>query len=211
MELQHLKTRKLKTAMFYDLIELVTGLILVGFLWTHMLFVASILIDAEIYNKLSEFLDKYYISYTGIPLIVVTFFVHFLVTSRRIPARFQEQKIIWYHSKVIGHMDTWTWVFQIITGMAILVLGSIHMWIIITGWPIEATVSALRIQSGLFWFYIILLLLGEYHAGFGLYRQFVKWGWLPRKPIGIVLKLITLVIVVLGFLALFAFLRLGGA
>ena len=210
MELQTIRVKSSKTGLYFDLIELFTGLFLVGFLWTHMLFVATVIIDPSLFNRLSLFLDKYYLSYIGIPVTILIFFIHFFVAGRRIPTRYQEQKIIWQHAKLIKHADTWTWVFQVITGMAVLILGSVHMWIIITGWPIEASASALRVKSGYFWFYIILLILGEYHAGFGLYRQFVKWGWLSRKPLGLAFKTITLFIVGLGLAALFAFMQLGG-
>jgi fumarate reductase subunit C len=59
------------------------------------------------------------------------------------------------------------------------------------------------------WFYVALLLAGEYHAGFGLYRIFVKWGWFERHKMGYVLKGITLIILFIGFGALYMFIRLA--
>jgi fumarate reductase subunit C len=81
---------------------------------------------------------------------------------------------------------------------------------VVTGWPIRDFTSAQRMES-FWWFYLILLIVGEYHAGFGLYRQFVKWGWFPRKPIGYITKVITAIILVLGLAAMFVFVQLGGA
>lgn len=207
--LQRVLTKSNKTDLYLDLVELVSGLLLVGFLWTHMLFVATIIISQDLFNTLSEFLDTYYLSYIGIPFIVVVALMHFVIAGRRIPTRYREQRIVWRHAKMLRHFDTWTWVFQTITGMAILVLAAIHVWIVVTGWPIRAMSSAERMEA-FWWFYLVLLLFGEYHAGFGLYRQFVKWGWFPRKPIGYVTKLITAIIIILGLAAMVVFVRLGG-
>ncbi|RKO67660.1 succinate dehydrogenase [Desulfofundulus salinus] len=207
---EKLLTRNPRADLLVDLAELVSGLLLVGFLWTHMLFVASILLGGRTFDRLSIFLDEYYLSYIGIPFIIVVALVHIVTAGRRIPNKWHEQRIILRHSKMLGHTDTWIWVFQTITGMAILVLAGIHVWMVLAGWPIRAITSAERIQSFL-WFYIVLLLVGEYHAGFGLYRQFVKWGWINRHTIGVVLKTITVIIVALGAVTLWAFMRLGGA
>ncbi|NHM26277.1 succinate dehydrogenase [Desulfofundulus sp. TPOSR] len=207
---EKLLTRNPRADLLVDLAELVSGLLLVGFLWAHMLFVAAILLGGRTFDRLSILLDEYYLSYIGIPFIIVVALVHMVVAGRRIPNKWHEQRIILRHSKMLGHTDTWIWVFQTITGMAILVLAGIHVWMVLSGWPIRAVTSAERVQSFL-WFYIVLLLVGEYHAGFGLYRQFVKWGWINRHTIGVVLKTITVIIVALGAVTLWAFMRLGGA
>ncbi|HBV99495.1 MAG: succinate dehydrogenase [Peptococcaceae bacterium BICA1-7] len=210
MLVQKILTRNPKAELYYDLVELFTGITLVGFLWTHMLFVSTILLGSDLFNTLSKSLDDYYLSYVGIPFIVLVFIMHILSAGRRLPTRYQEQKIIWRHAKMLQGTDTWVWVFQAITGAAIFALASIHMFVVLTGWPITATTSAGRVEA-FWWFYLVLLLLGEYHAGFGIYRQFVKWGWFPRKPLGYVSKLITVIILTLGVAALWVFLQLGGA
>ncbi|MFZ5643341.1 MAG: succinate dehydrogenase [Bacillota bacterium] len=210
MLVQKILTRNPKAELYYDLVELLTGLTLVGFLWTHMIFVATILLGVDIFNSLSQALDDYYLSYVGIPFIIVVFLLHILTAGRRLPTRIQEQKIIWRHAKMLQGTDTWVWVFQVITGSAIFALASIHMWVVIAGWPIRAMTSAERMDA-FWWFYLVLLLLGEYHAGFGIYRQFVKWGWFPRKPLGYISKIITAIILTLGLAALWIFIKLGGA
>lgn len=210
MQAQKLVARNPRADLYYDLVELLTGVTLVGFLWTHMLFVATILLGVNVFNSLSQALDDYYLSYTGIPVIILVFILHILAAGRRIPTRVQEQRIIWRHAKMLGGTDTWVWVFQVITGAAIFALASIHMWVVISGWPINAVTSADRMHA-FWWFYLILLLLGEYHAGFGIYRQFVKWGWFPRKPLGYVTKIITVIILSLGLAALGVMFKLGGA
>ncbi len=202
--LQKTLTKNPKAELYYDLVELCSGFALVIFLWTHMLFVATILLGSDIFNSLSAGLDKYYLSYVGIPIVILIGFMHIFSAGRRIPVRIQEQRIIWRHAKMLKGTDTWIWIFQVITGIAIFLIGSIHVWIILSGWPIEAMTSAERMHA-FWWFYLILLLLGEYHAGFGIYRQFVKWGCFPRKPLGYVTKAITVIILVLGIAALCVF------
>lgn len=210
MLLQKKLAQNNKLDLYLDLVELVSGLALVGFLWSHMLFVATILISPETFNTLAIFFDDYLLSYSGIPIIIIIALVHFVVAGRRIPTKIMEQRIVWRHSSMLRHFDTWTWVFQAITGMAILILAGIHLWMVLTDWPIRYDVSAQR-MAAFWWYYLILLLVGEYHAGFGLYRQFVKWGWFPRKPISYITKLITLIILVLGLAAMVVFVQIGGA
>jgi fumarate reductase subunit C len=204
MLVQKTLTRNPKAELYYDLTELFSGFVLVGFLWTHMLFVATILLGSELFNTLSEGLDRYYLSYVGIPFVILVAFMHIITAGRRVPTRYQEQKIIWRHAKMLKGTDTWVWVFQVITGVSIFMLGAIHVWVILSGWPIQAMTSAERMHA-FWWFYAILLILGEYHAGFGIYRQFVKWGWFPRKPVGYITKFITVLILSLGIAALFVF------
>jgi fumarate reductase subunit C len=172
-----------------------------------MLFVAVILLGTSAYNTLAVILDRYYLSYTGIPFIGLVALVHILAVIRRFPQRYPD---LWRHARTMAHTDTWTWIFQLVTAFGIGVLVTIHVWMVLGDWPITADKSASRIAS-FWWLYLSLLILGEYHAGFGLYRQFVKWGWVSRHKIGPVLKTITLIIIGLGLAALWAFIRIGGA
>lgn len=201
-----------KTDLYVDLAEAATGIILVGFLWTHLIFVSTIILGEHVFDKLALALDTYYLSYVGIPFVVAAFLLHIFMAGRRAPLRLRDLRITWRHAKMIGHGDTWIWVGQVITALMIGILGSIHMWIIITQWPIEAVKSAVRVESLYFWFYVVLLLVGEYHAGFGLYRIFVKWGIVKnRHTAGYVLKAITVAIVALGLATLYVFNKFGGA
>jgi fumarate reductase subunit C len=118
----------------------------------------------------------------GGPMIVLTFLLHFALAARKIPYRTKEQSIIWKHSKMLRHKDTWLWVVQAVSAMIVLILGSIHVWTVLTDLPITAEKSAARIQGG-FWlvFYLILLPMVELHVGIGFYRIAVKWGFIKRK------------------------------
>lgn len=190
---------------FMELVELGTGLLLLVFLQFHLLAVSSIILGAEAFNKDSQFLDEYYISYVGIPLVIVAILVHGVAAMRKAPWRFQEARVVYQHSQRLAHLDTWLWVVQIVTGGAVLILAAIHIWSTLITWPIEAKTSALRIQGGYFSFYLILLAVAEVHAMAGLYRILVKWGWWHRSRFINYLLFITAFFVVLGFVALIIF------
>jgi fumarate reductase subunit C len=203
--LQKVLTKSRRTELFIEIAELVSGLLLVGFLWAHMFFVATVLVSPEIFNRVPEFLEATYLAQIGIPSIILLILAHMVLAGRRLPARLEEQRILWKHLRMLGHMDTWTWLFQAVSGFAIGILAAAHIWTVVSRWTINMEISAERVrQSPYFIFYIILLLLGEYHAGIGLYRPVIKWGWIHRKNIKYVLNVITIVIIALGLFALFA-------
>jgi fumarate reductase subunit C len=188
-----------------ELVELGTGLFLLVFLQFHLLAVSSIILGADAFNKDSRFLDEYYLSYLGIPLVILAILVHGVAAMRKAPWRFQEARVVYQHSRRLVHLDTWLWVVQILTGGAVLILAAIHVWSTLITWPIAAKTSALRVQGGYFTFYLVLLAVAEVHAMAGLYRILVKWGWWHRSRFTTYLVFITAFFVVLGFIALIFF------
>jgi fumarate reductase subunit C len=201
-----------RIAALLDLLEAGSGLALAVFLWLHMMFVATIIAGPETFDAVAAFLDDYWLSYLGIPPLIAVFFLHFLLAARKIPFSWRESGRIWSHSGRLDHRDTKTWLFQTVSGMAILVLASIHFWVVLTAWPIEAALSSFRISRPPYLvFYAALLVLGELHAGIGLYRLAVKWGWPPRKIADSLFELISAVIILLGLIVLVVFVRLSGA
>jgi len=188
-----------------ELVELGTALVLLIFLQFHLLAVSSIILGAEAFNRDALFMDEYYISYVGIPLVILAILVHGVVAMRKAPWRFQEARVVYQHSRRLTYLDTWLWVVQIITGGAILILAAIHIWGTLLTWPIEAKTSALRVQGGYFTFYLVLLAVAEVHAMAGLYRILVKWGWWHRSRFVNYLLFITAFFVVLGLVALIFF------
>jgi fumarate reductase subunit C len=147
-----------------------------------MILVASVNLGVEVMNSIAWFFEHYYFAQVGGPLIGVTFLLHFVLAARKVPFRAEQQSIMWKHSKMLHHLDTWLWVVQAGTAMIILIMGAIHMWTVLTDLPITAQKSAERIQGG-FWlaFYLILLPMVELHVGIGFYRIAVKWGLIKRK------------------------------
>ncbi len=202
-----------RTAAYLDFLQMITGVGLILFMWSHMILVASINLGPEVMNGLARFLEATYLAQAGGPLLGGIFLFHFILAARKVPFRSQEQKNIWAHTKRLHHLDTWLWVVQAGTAMIILIMGSIHIWTILTNLPITAIKSAARIQGG-FWliFYIILLPLVELHVGIGFYRIGVKWGWITRNSRPFFKKfenILTLIFLLIGAVTLYTFYTLA--
>ncbi len=198
-----------RTAAYLDFLQMLTGLGLILFMWSHMILVASINLGPGAMNSLAKFLEDTYMAQTGGPFIGAAFLLHFILAARKVPFRSQEQKAIWRHSRTLHHLDTWLWVVQAGTAMIVLIMGSIHMWTILTNLPITAAKSAARIQGG-FWlvFYIILLPMIELHVGIGFYRIGVKWGIIKRSNRPFFKRLeniLTLCFLIIGVVTLYTF------
>jgi fumarate reductase subunit C len=169
-------------AAYLDGLQMLTGVGLILFMWTHMILVASVNLGADAMNTLAQFFEDTYMAQVGGPIIAFTFLLHFILAARKVPFRAEQQSTIWKHSRMLRHTDTWLWLVQATTAMLILIMGSIHIWTILSDLPISAAKSAARIQGG-FWlvFYLILLPIVELHVGIGFYRIAVKWGFIKRK------------------------------
>ena len=171
-----------RTSAYLDWLQMLTGAALILFMWSHMILVASVNLGAGVMNALAHFLEETYMAQVGGPIIGCIFLLHFVLAARKVPFRVEQQSTIWKLSRQLRHTDTYLWLVQAITAMIILIMGSIHMWTVLTDLPITAAKSAARIQGG-FWFvfYLILLPMIELHVGIGFYRIAVKWGFARRK------------------------------
>lgn len=187
----------------YELLSGASGLCLVLFMWGHMVLVGSILTGARGFDWLANLLEVTYIAQPTVVIILVLFLVHAALASRKIPAQLAERRSMIAMQKALAragrgrpasasaispaqsHVDSILWIWQVRTGMVILVLGSFH--VILLGLDvltplfgvrpgIEAATSIARVRSGLWLPYAILLVCVEFHAGAGLYRLGVKWG-----------------------------------
>jgi fumarate reductase subunit C len=201
-----------RTSAYFDGLQMLTGVALILFMWSHMVLVASVNLGAEAMNTLARFFEETYMAQVGGPIIGCVFLLHFLLAARKIPFRMDQQTAIWKHSRILRHTDTWLWMIQALTAMIILIMGSIHMWTVLTDLPITATKSAARIQGG-FWlvFYLILLPMVELHVGIGFYRIGVKWGFIrrnTRKGFKRFENILTSVFVLIGLITIVRFLIL---
>jgi len=137
----------------------------------------------------------------------VLFLVHAVMASRKIPAQLAERKRMMTLAKglresgAVGgeafrpHVESMLWIWQVRTGMIILVLGSFHLVLVVMDVftplygeirGIEADVSMERVRAGLWVLYAGLVLAVTFHLAVGLYRLFVKWGadrWLSRRTL----------------------------
>ncbi len=205
MNLQKILAQSPRLEAWMELLQLGTGLVLLGFLQFHLLAVASIIFSAEAFNRDAARLDEYYLSYIGIPLVILALLCHGLLAMRKAPWQFQEMRVYLQHSRRLAHLDTWAWGVQIATGLIILVLAAIHIWSVLITWPIAAASSAARVQGGYFSSFVLLLLAAEIHAMVGLYRLLVKWSWLHRQKFTSYLVYATIGFVALGLVTLLFF------
>jgi fumarate reductase subunit C len=208
MQLQKALAKNPRAEFITEAIQLVSGLLLVAFLWTHMLFVAAIWLGNGAFNTLAHFMDEFGLLPATIVFLILVFGLHVGAVGRRMPRQWEEQKIVWKHAKLIHHADTWSWVFQAITGMAIIALAVIHIAVVSYG-GISVEYSSVRVHNGFLVFYAVLLLLSEYHASVGLYRIFVKWGWVNRHSVKRVLGVVSLLTIAVGAVSLAIFYTLG--
>lgn len=196
-----------------DWLQMLTGAGLILFMWCHMLLVSSVVISPKLMNAIAYFFEVTYMAQVGGPIIFLTFLLHFVLAARKIPFRAEGQTAIWKHAKMMKHRDTWLWVIQAVTAMIILILGSIHMWVVLTDLPITAAKSAARIQGG-FWlvFYMVLLPCVELHVSIGFYRIAVKWGFVKDSGRSSFKKgenLLFLIFMFIGIITLIRFMLLG--
>jgi fumarate reductase subunit C len=196
-----------------DWLQMLSGVSLILFMWCHMLLVSSVVISPDVMNAIAWFFEATGMAQVGGPLIFLVFLMHFVLAARKIPFRMDGQKTIWQHARMMRHGDTWLWVVQAVSAMVILVMGSIHMWVVLTDLPITAAKSAARIQGG-FWavFYLFLLPLAELHVGIGFYRIGVKWGFVKDKDRSRFKRgenILTLIFIGIGLITLVRFLFLA--
>ena len=196
-----------------DAISTGTGVFLALFMWGHMFFVSTILTGERGFNFIADMFEHYWLAQPTVVLVTVVFFVHFVTASRKIPSKLAERKRIkdlgdhitdseWNISdedreeleKVRPHKETSLWIWQVRSGMIILALGSIHLFVVGADVAqrtfgigeaigINAAETMERVKGGMWLLYAVLLYMVELHAGIGLYRVTVKWGLGARIPI----------------------------
>lgn len=219
--------------LIYELISGGTGLFLALFMWGHVVLVGSILTGERGFNWMASALEDYYIAQPAIIAVFALFLVHAVFAARKIPAQLRERKRLLElarglrnsgrehvqtrteHSPFRPHLESMLWIWQVRTGMVILVLGSFHLVLLgldiltplfgdIAG--IESATTLARVGAGLWLPYGILLLCVEFHASVGLYRLAIKWGadlWLSRKTMHRIEQVIFWIVLGLGGLTLF--------
>jgi fumarate reductase subunit C len=198
-------------------------------MWGHMILVGSILTGQRGFDALAKGLEDYYIAQPTVIAISVLFLVHAVMASRKIPAQLRERRRMRELARGLRgtspaaperaarwqpHLESMLWIWQVRTGMVILVLGSFHL--VLTGIDvfsglfgervgIEAVSSMARVGAGLWLVYGVLLVCVEFHAGAGLYRLAVKWGVgarFSRKTLARLERVVFVVFLGLGLVTL---------
>lgn len=185
------ETRKARRAdarrqLVYELLSGGSGLLLALFMWGHMVLVGSILTGERGFDWMATVLEDYYVAQPTVVVILALFLLHAVLASRKIPAQLRERKRMLSLARGLSpHDESLLWIWQVRTGMVVLVLGSFHILLlgldVLTSLfgeraGIEAATSLARVQAGLWIPYAVLLLCVEFHASIGLYRLAIKWG-----------------------------------
>lgn len=186
--------------LLWEIISGGSGFLLTVYIWFHLFDVGSLLFGPEGFDRLAEFLEGFYIAQPVVILVTVLFLVHAVTAARKIPARMRERRRYNRLAKELAsskrgwsagegaerpHQDSRLWLWQIRTGMLILLAGSFHIGLVTLDtftslWGerhgMEAATTIERVAAGLSWFYLILIALLAVHASAGLYRLALKWG-----------------------------------
>jgi len=162
--------------------QVLSGIGLAVFLWTHMLLAGSVLLSPALMDAIARLLEDNNVAHVGGPLVFALFLAHFALAARKLPLHIEDQKTLLAHAGLIHHADTWLWVAQASTGLLLLVMGAFHIWTVLADLPITALKSAETLHANRWWlaFFLLLAPLAHVHLGLGLYRIAVKWGLAGR-------------------------------
>jgi fumarate reductase subunit C len=173
-----------------DLLQSLTGLMLVFFIWGHMFFESSILLGKDAMFWVSRMFEGEHVLGKPYPVLVsavvaiifMLIAVHAVLALRKFPGSYRQYHSFHRHMGALRHEDTVLWYVQVITGFAMFFLASTHLFgMMLQPDNIGPYASADRIWSGRFWIlYILLLVSVHLHAGIGIYRLAMKWGPLSR-------------------------------
>jgi fumarate reductase subunit C len=188
----HSQSKAARRQLAYEVISGGSGLALALFMWGHMMLVGSILTGELGFEWMATMLEDYFIAQPTVIAIFALFLIHAVLAARKIPAQLEERRILLKLGRDLKsqpHSESLLWIWQVRTGMAVLVLGSFHLILlsidVLTPLfgeriGIEYLTSVARVQAGLWLPYAVLLVCVEFHASIGLYRLAVKWGVFSR-------------------------------
>ena len=209
-----------------DVLQSLTGLLLVMFIWGHMFFESSILLgkDAMLWvTRMFEgahVLDKPYpILVSGaVAAVFLLIAVHAILALRKFPSSYSQYHNLHRHIGAMRHTDTTLWYVQVITGFAMFFLASTHLFVMFAQPDnIGPYASSDRIWTGRFWIlYVLLLVSVHLHAGIGMYRLAMKW-WpfkaqtapLARQRLKLAMWCVIGFFLVLGSASLLTYMKIG--
>ncbi len=218
--------KKSKIPAKLDFLQSATGLVLALFISFHVLFESSILFGKEAMYRLTKIFEGEPFIEGGEPLIIsalafvifAIFILHAFIAMRKFPSSYKEYQRYRAHRKLLKHSDTNLWFIQISTGFMMFFLGSIHLYTMMTQpGNIGPYASSDRMYSDVAWpMYLMLLVSVVLHAGTGVYRLIIKWGWLDGKDPRAnrirskkIIQAVVVVYLLLGLVSLGAYMKIG--
>lgn len=206
MILQKLMSRNNKLDLYLDIAELVSGIALALFFFSHMLNDSTIILGEWAFNGIAHIMEVLYLEHLMFIAVPTLIIFHLVVAGRRIPNHLSDMKAMCEHFKEVKHQSTRLWGVQVVSGVAIGFLATAHVWTIFSSGAISAQASAARIKQGPFFIlYLLLIAFTSIHTGLGLYRQGVKWISIDRGFLTHLLRIVTGGIILLSVVSFFRF------
>lgn len=178
-----------------DLLQSVSGLLLVVFIWGHMFFESSILLGKDAMLWVTHLFEGVHLFGRPYPILVsmaaavllLLVALHALLALRRFPADYRQHRALRSHMRNLRHGDTTLWYIQVVTGFLLFFLVGAHLLVVLVQPDnIGPYASSDRVWSGRFWIlYALLLPVVHAHAAIGVYRLAVKWGPFPAQRLGL--------------------------
>ncbi len=187
-----------------------SGLGLGMFMVMHLGLLSTVLASRDAFDALAGFLEDYYLLQAFVPALIALILAHVVLAARKAPNSFEEQRVLFRQMRWLSHLDTWTWALQVVTGIALLAMVSIHLWVILTELPVEAERSASHVAGSMLGFDAPFLPIVQAHLALGLYRIALKWGLLSRAWAYRALAIYLLVVLGLSSAVMATFYRIGG-
>jgi fumarate reductase subunit C len=206
-----------------DVLQSLTGLCLVLFVWAHMFFESSILLGKDamlwvtrMFEGVPLFGEPYpqLVSLAGF-VIFALLLLHALSALRKFPGNYRQYRAFREHMQLMRHGDTTLWYVQAVTGFLLFFLASAHLvQVILQPDQIGPYASSDRIWGGRFWLlYAPLLLVVHLHAGIGFYRLWMKWAPPASAHQRVVLRRamwgVVVFFMLLGSASLVTYMRIG--
>lgn len=143
-----------------DLVQGISGLLLVLFMWVHMFLVSSILLGKEAMYAVTRMLEGEFLFGRAYPalvaavaiIILLIFLTHALVAMWKMPGSYREYSQFWRLSRSLRHSDSRLWLLQVVTGLVLMFTATIHLYeMIMHPANIGPHASAARVVSGGMW------------------------------------------------------------
>ena len=209
-----------------DVLQSLTGLLLVLFVWSHMFFESSILLGKDAMYWVTRMFEGEHIFGKPYPLLVsavaaiifLLIALHAILAMRKFPGSTRQYAVFHRHMGTFRHSDTILWYVQVITGFSLFFLVSAHLYIVFTQpGNIGPYASSDRVWSQRFWIlYALLLVAVHVHAGIGIYRLAIKWAPLSmenfqvvRARLKVAMWCIIVFFITLGTVTLVTYMNIG--
>ncbi len=193
--MQELLSQKYLNSAKLEFYEFITGCVLTIFLVFHTLFLSTILFGIDLFDGISKLMEEFFIVYFAFFIVSVCLLFHVWLVFRKVSLDLKNQLILLDHFLSIKHRDSILWSAQVITGFFLFLLIPIHIWSVFTDLPIRSAKLFLKFLS-FKWklFDVFLFLTVGVHAGLGVYRIGIKWGFIKNRKRSLILILLCLLV-----------------